>query len=193
MPTEPASVSEHSTNQTPQEPAVSEHVVEASSEVLADTRPASTVIKKSWRDMGYDSDGLQAVNDEVQCQIQAIMSEHHKEMQLIRKELAEKVEALTKLQKKMFENCSSIQQDGKDIGIDNALIAPGCHNGACEDSEESSSAVHTASSATSDTSWEAFDENEAKQTLWVPDHVYSSCMRYVYSSGCEKCRRYRHT
>jgi len=99
-----------------------------------------------------DSDGLPTKYDKVQRRLVEIFSLHEAHLSKLKRDLC----------------LSRLGSGGAQVGD---VMQP--ENCSVEEQIESRSGVE---SATSEVSWEALDEGEARPTLWVPDHAASACM-----------------
>ncbi|XP_041347443.1 myotubularin-related protein 3-like isoform X2 [Gigantopelta aegis] len=114
-----------------------------------------------------DSDGLTAFVDPVQQRMQHIEVEYKRQVEILQFQLAAACRKLNSL------GCNGIGRDPIEIGAENiAHVLP-------EPIDGDYSSLGNLSNAASDQSWDKMDEDDAKMTLWVPDHAVTHC------AGCD--------
>ena len=162
-------------NQISQEvPRVATTTTELSQTNLKPMLEESTEGRRIVRKDLFDSDGLVTREDQVQKRVQEIVSAQHREMQSLRRDLYFARLALSR-QQQSGANGAQGHNGGLTNGdhLESLMVALGQGNGDYEDS----SGMHTGSTASDVSSWEAVDEREAKPTLWMPDHAQPACMK----------------
>jgi hypothetical protein len=121
-----------------------------------------------------DSDGLISHDNKMQQRVVEIISGYQTEMLSLRRDLYATRQALSRQQGCHTSGGHLLQ--GEKETLESLMVPFGGSNGQAD--YEDSSGVQTGSTASDVSSWEAVDEREAKQTLWVPDHALAACMRY---------------
>lgn len=121
----------------------------------------------------FDSDGLIAYRDEMNDRIAEIVRTHKMEMEYMHQDLKITRKRLIEVQREK-EGGGGIL-DGPPGTSSSASEFHLVENGMMARKEVSSSTNGSMTSNSS--SWEAFEENEASATLWVPDHSTDVCMR----------------